>query len=62
MYLEVLEAGEALVTGGTTVRLLIRVSANVDEHLVPAATQKSVKSGSSHPVSLFKTHRFLTWH
>lgn len=50
VYLEVLEAGEALVTGGTTVRLLIRVSANVDEHLVPAATHKSVKSGSFHLV------------
>lgn len=50
MYLEVLEAREALVTGGTTVRLLICVSANVDEHLVPAATHKLVKSGSFHLV------------
>lgn len=39
MYLEVLEAGEALVAGGAAVRLLVGVGANVDEHLVPADTR-----------------------
>lgn len=39
MYLEVLEAGEALVAGGAAVRLLVGVGANVDEHLVPAAAR-----------------------
>lgn len=34
--LQVLQAGEALVTGGAPVRLLIGVSPDVDEHLVPA--------------------------
>lgn len=49
MYLEVLEAGEALVAGGAAVRLLVGVGANVDEHLVPAATHvisDRVKCGS----------------
>lgn len=39
VYLEVLEAGEALVAGGAAVRLLVGVGANVDEHLVPAAAR-----------------------
>lgn len=39
MNLEVLQAREALVAGGTAVRLLIRVGADVDEHLVPAHAQ-----------------------
>lgn len=33
--LEVLQAREALVAGGTAVRFLVGVSADVDEHLVP---------------------------
>lgn len=40
VYLEVLEAGEALVAGGAAVGLLVGVGANVDEHLVPAATRR----------------------
>lgn len=36
MDLQVLQAGEALATGGTAVWLLIGVRADVDEHLVPA--------------------------
>lgn len=35
MNLEVLQSGEALVAGGTTVRFFIGVSADVDQHLVP---------------------------
>lgn len=35
MNLEVLQPGEALVAGGTTVRFFIGVSADVDQHLVP---------------------------
>lgn len=34
--LQVLQAGEALVTGGASVRLLVGVRPDVDEHLVPA--------------------------
>lgn len=40
VYLEVLEAREALVAGGAAVGLLVGVGANVDEHLVPAATRQ----------------------
>lgn len=36
MYLQVLQAGEALTAGGAAVRLLIGVRTDVDEHLVPA--------------------------
>lgn len=35
MYLEVLQAREALVTGGTMVRLLVGVGADVNQHFVP---------------------------
>lgn len=41
MYLEVLQAREALVAGGTAVRLLIGVCSDVDQHLVPAVVQCS---------------------
>lgn len=34
--LEVFQAGEALVTGGASVRLLVGMSPDVDEHFVPA--------------------------
>lgn len=34
--LQVLQAGEALVTGGASVRLLVGVCPDVNEHLVPA--------------------------
>lgn len=37
MYLEILQAREALVAGGTAMGFFISVSANVDEHFVPAA-------------------------
>lgn len=35
MYLEVFEAREALVTGGTVVGLLVGVCADVDQHFIP---------------------------
>lgn len=35
MYLEVLQAGKALVTHPALVRLLVRVRPDVDEHFVP---------------------------
>lgn len=41
MYLEVLQAREALVAGGTAMRLLIGVCADVDQHLVSAVAQSS---------------------
>lgn len=36
VYLQVLQAGEALTAGGAAVWLLIGVRADVDKHLVPA--------------------------
>lgn len=35
MYLQVLQTREALVTGGTMMRLLIGVCADVDQHFIP---------------------------
>ena len=35
MYLQVLQAGEALVTRGAAVRLLVGVRPDVDQHLIP---------------------------
>lgn len=56
MYLEVLQARKALVAGGTVVRLLIGVSPDVDQHLVPGGKHththtQCVLGGISHTTS-----------
>lgn len=48
--LQVLQAGEALVTGGAPVRLLIGVSPDVDEHLVPGI-EATAMAGTALPVT-----------
>lgn len=62
--LQVLQAGEALVAGGASVGLLIGMSPDVDEHLVPApgrARRHTQLNG--HPAPPFlPLPCSLTWH
>ena len=42
MYLQVLQAGEALVTRGAAMGLLVGVGADVDQHLIPGERTQTI--------------------
>lgn len=48
--LQVLQAGEALVTGGASVRLLVGVCPDVNEHLVPGI-EATAMAGAALPMT-----------
>lgn len=52
MYLQVLQSGEALATGGAVVRLLIGVCADMNQHFVPGIEPPAISSTPVPPAAV----------
>lgn len=64
MYLQVLQTRETLVAGGTMMRLLVGVCADVNQHFVPERyeTSKRLQNTQTHrnPQTHLDNYRFMT--